>query len=73
LIEHPQREVFVGSAGRMLTAMHAAAPGMAEQTFAGQVDKGHLSQEQDAAPSSGNLFEPAAYGTTASGGWKDEK
>ncbi len=73
LIEHPQREVFVGSAGRLLTAMHSAMPGMAEQTFAHQVDKGHLSQEQDATPTHGNVFEPVAYGATATGGWKDQK
>jgi NAD(P)-dependent dehydrogenase (short-subunit alcohol dehydrogenase family) len=73
LIEHPQREVFVGSAARMLTAMHSNMPGMAEQTFARQVDKGHLSQERNAPPTPGNLFEPALEGTTASGGWKDQK
>ncbi len=73
LIKHPQREVFVGSSARMLTAMHSTAPGVAEQMFAAQVDKGHLSQEQDAPPTTGNLFEPASYGSTASGGWKNQK
>lgn len=73
LIEHPQREVFVGSSARLLTAMHNTAPGMAEQMFAGQVDKGHLSQEQAASPTHGNLFEPSPHGTAASGGWKDQK
>ena len=73
LIEHPQREVFVGSSARMLTAMHSTAPGVAEQMFAAQVDKGHLSQEQDAPPTAGNLFEPVSSGSTASGGWKNQK
>jgi NAD(P)-dependent dehydrogenase (short-subunit alcohol dehydrogenase family) len=70
LIEHPQREVFVGSAARVLTAMHTAAPAVTEHTFAKQVDKGHLSQNQDVSQTPGNLFEPVYEGTTASGGWK---
>jgi hypothetical protein len=71
LVEHPQREVFIGSAARMLTAMHSAAPGAAEHVFATQVDKGHLSKEQDTPPTPGNLFEPVHEGSSASGGWKE--
>lgn len=70
LVEHPQREVFIGSAGRMITAMHSAAPGAAEQMFAKQVDKGHLSTDQSSPPTPGNLFEPMQEGASASGGWK---
>lgn len=73
LVEHPQREVFIGTAARVLTATHSAAPGAAETMFAKQVDKGHLSQDQAAAPTPGNLFEPALEGATSTGGWKDKK
>jgi hypothetical protein len=73
LVEHPQREVFVGSSGRMITGMHAVAPGAAEQVFAKQVDKGHLSKDEQAPPTTGNLFEPMLEGADASGGWKDNK
>src|SRR5579884_2769125 len=73
LVENPKREVFIGSAGHMLTAMHSAAPGAAEHMFAKQVDKTHLSQEQDAAATPGNLFEPVLDSLTTSGGWKDSK
>ncbi|GHO99733.1 short-chain dehydrogenase [Reticulibacter mediterranei] len=58
LVEKPQREVFVGTAGRMLATMHAIAPGAAEQTYAHQVERGHLSTEQSAPPTEGNLFTP---------------
>jgi short-subunit dehydrogenase len=73
LIERPQREVFIGSAGRVISAMHAVAPGAAEQTFAKQVDKTHLAQEQSTPPNPGNLFEPMQEGAEPSGGWKDKK
>jgi NAD(P)-dependent dehydrogenase (short-subunit alcohol dehydrogenase family) len=73
LIEHPQREVFIGSAGRMLTALHSTAPGVAERLFAGQVEKGHLSREQQSTPTQGNLFEPMGEGSAASGGWKKSR
>lgn len=72
LVEHPQREVFIGSAARMLTAMHSAAPGAAEQVFAKQVDKSHFSQNQSAPSTAGNVFEPMQEGASASGGWKDK-
>jgi hypothetical protein len=73
LIEHPQREVIVGSAGRVLTGLHTVVPGAAEQLYAKQVDKGHLSTDQAVPPTRGNLFEPMQEGTSASGGWKETK
>lgn len=73
LVEHPQREVFIGSAGRLFTAMHSMAPGTTEKTFSKQVDKGHLSQEVQTPPKEGNLFEPVQEGTATSGGWKEHK
>ena len=73
LLEHPQREVFVGSAGRMITAMHTLAPGATEKTFAQQVDKGHLAHDQPVPASTGNLFEPVQEGRGATGGWKNKK
>ncbi len=70
LVDHPQREVFIGSAARMLTSLHSLAPGAAERLFTGQVDKGHLSQEQGSPATPGNLFEPLREGAETSGGWK---
>jgi short-subunit dehydrogenase len=73
LIEHPQREVFIGSAGRMMTSLHAMAPGTAEHIYTQQVEKGHLSSDQHTPPTTGNLFEPVQEGSGASGGWKEKK
>jgi NAD(P)-dependent dehydrogenase (short-subunit alcohol dehydrogenase family) len=73
LVEHPQREVYIGSAGRLFTAMHSMAPGATEKTFAKQVDKGHLSQVQQDDAKEGNLFEPVQEGAATSGGWKKHK
>jgi short-subunit dehydrogenase len=71
LVEKPQREVFVGSAGRMLATMHALVPRAAEQTYAHQVEKGHLSTVRPAPATEGNLFAPMPEGVTAEDGWKD--
>ncbi|GLV53373.1 hypothetical protein KDH_02280 [Dictyobacter sp. S3.2.2.5] len=68
----PQREVFVGSMGRMMGTFHAIAPALAEPMMAKQIDKGHFKPEP-AAPSRGALFEPMQTGNGESDGWHGEE
>ncbi|MBI4497432.1 MAG: SDR family oxidoreductase [Chloroflexi bacterium] len=69
LAEAPQREVFVGNAGRLLGLLHSVAPGLAERLLARQVDRSHF-QERSAPPTPGNLFRPMPEWTSVSGGWR---
>jgi NAD(P)-dependent dehydrogenase (short-subunit alcohol dehydrogenase family) len=69
--EDPQREVFVGSAGRRLVAQHAVAPARTERQMARKVDRDHF-EDRRAAPTAGNVFQPVAEGRGVSGGWKGE-
>ncbi len=68
----PQREVFVGNAGRMIGSLHTVAPALAEPIVAQQIDKGHFKPEFT-PPSRGNLFEPMEQGRDISDGWKGEE
>ncbi|MCU1307644.1 MAG: hypothetical protein JWN45_2339 [Acidobacteriaceae bacterium] len=68
LAEHPEREVFVGSSARRMTAFHNAMPGVYEKLAAKKIEKDHFEQKP-AADNPGNLFEPVPYGTGTDGGW----
>jgi short-subunit dehydrogenase len=70
LARWPRREVFVGNSARMFWWQYLLAPGLTERMMAVMFDKLHLYQDKPAPPTSGNLFEPMAEGTTISGGWK---
>jgi short-subunit dehydrogenase len=66
--EKPRREVFVGSAARMMSIMHRLAPQLAERMYAHQVNQGHF-KDEPAQPRAGNLFAPLPEGTGTRGGW----
>jgi short-subunit dehydrogenase len=64
----PQREVFVGQAGRQLTAFYNVAPSVQERVVAKMVDEDHF-EDKPATNTPGNLFEPRGpYGEE--GGWR---
>jgi short-subunit dehydrogenase len=68
MAKNPEREIFVGSSARRMTAFHNAMPGVYEKLAARKIEKDHFDQKP-AADSPGNLFEPVPYGTDTSGGW----
>jgi NAD(P)-dependent dehydrogenase (short-subunit alcohol dehydrogenase family) len=69
LAQRPEREVFVGNAGRMVAALHTLAPAIAEASMAWQVEIDHFQDGQPAPQTDGNVFEPMADGRGARGGW----
>lgn len=70
LVNHPQKEVYVGQAGRLMGAMHKVSPELYEKRQARQVDKEHF-QDFPAPPSSGTVMSPHPRWTDVSGGWKN--
>jgi short-subunit dehydrogenase len=67
-IHSPSREIFVGSAGRMINMVRTLAPPIAERLMARQVDQDHF--QDRAAPSfEGNLKIPMTEFESVSGGW----
>ena len=69
LVEHPQREVVVGNAGRLMAMQQSLAPGMSERMLARVIDRQHLA-DAPAPPTSGNLFSPMGDGASVGGGWR---
>lgn len=71
LATRPRREVFVGNAGRALALLRTLVPGLAEALVARQVDRDHFQDGWPAAPTDGNLFQPASGNGRGSvrGGW----
>ncbi len=67
--EHPQREVFVGNAGRMISFTHTMAPVLGEGMLAHQIDMGHF-KDESAPATSGNTLEPMMAGSDITDGWK---
>jgi NAD(P)-dependent dehydrogenase (short-subunit alcohol dehydrogenase family) len=72
LARRPRREVVVGSAGRVMMAVHALSRGLYEPMFARQIDRNHL-QRRPAEPTRGNLFEPMPEFAEIRGGWMPAK
>lgn len=64
----PQREVFAGATGWVLSEQHAAAPELTEGLVAGFAAR-DLFRDAPAERSDGALFEPQAGDGGASGGW----
>lgn len=65
----PQREVFVGSAGKLASISRRIMPGLHERIFARQVEMNHF-EDTPAPATPGNVFEPVPHGTGVSGNWK---
>ncbi len=68
----PQREVFVGNAGRMIGSLHGIAPALVEPMLARQIDTGHFKPES-APITRGNLFDPMQSGDNTTDGWKGQE
>jgi NAD(P)-dependent dehydrogenase (short-subunit alcohol dehydrogenase family) len=71
LARRPKREVFVGTAGRLLELQARLSPGTTERVVATMVDRQHF-DDAPAPSSSGNLFEPMMEHTGVSGGWREQ-
>ena len=71
LARSPQRELIVGTAGRMQKLVHSFIPRTAEKLNARQVDHDHFQDGRPADPSPGNLYEPMPQWGTISGGWRN--
>jgi hypothetical protein len=69
LAENPQREVFVGTSARRMTAFHNAMPGVYEKLAPKKIEKDHF-ENKHAADNPGNVFDPVPYGTDIRGGWR---
>ncbi len=66
----PRREVPVGAASsRMGLAFMRVVPGATERVAGRTMGAAHLGDEA-AAPTAGNVFEPATSGASVDGGWK---
>ncbi|MBM7171447.1 SDR family NAD(P)-dependent oxidoreductase [Streptomyces sp. G44] len=69
LARRPRRETYVGPAGRVLGFLAKLAPALVERLMAHQMDRSHLSREESAEPTAGNVLRPLPEGATVSGGW----
>ncbi len=67
---NPKPEVYVGNSGKMIAFQHKLAPRRTERQMAAMTDRMNFRQDEEAEPTSGNLFEPMEEGTATSGGWK---
>ena len=65
----PQREIYVGNAGRVAGFLRSVAPATAERLVARTVEKRHF-QDRVAPSHAGNLFGPRADLNAADGGWR---
>lgn len=69
LIRDPERERFVGTAGRVTALSSTLAGGSTERAMGRMMDREHFLDEP-AAPSPGNLYEPSQPPRDADGGWR---
>jgi NAD(P)-dependent dehydrogenase (short-subunit alcohol dehydrogenase family) len=70
LVRRPQREVAIGANTRLGLVGNRLAPGLTERLGAPLMEAAHFVDDEHAAPTAGNLFEPVEFGTEVSGGWK---
>jgi NAD(P)-dependent dehydrogenase (short-subunit alcohol dehydrogenase family) len=70
VIASPEREVAIGASTRLGLAGNRLAPGLTEKLGAPLMEASHFVDDEHVAPHAGNLFEPMAFGTDVSGGWK---
>jgi NAD(P)-dependent dehydrogenase (short-subunit alcohol dehydrogenase family) len=66
---HPERERFIGNSARAFYLLHTLAPAMYEPIAAKLFKKDHV-EDHPSPPTPGNLVEPMAEGTDATGGWR---
>lgn len=73
LVEKPQREVFVGAPGLIMSIQHAIAPGITEKQEALMTDRLHFYSHKSAPKTSGSILAPRSEGAEISGGWRSSK
>jgi short-subunit dehydrogenase len=69
VVRVPRREVVVGPMGRAMAMQSRTTPGLLERAQARQVDRTHLSREEPAPATHGNLHVPAPGPGSVDGGW----
>ncbi|MEV1078046.1 SDR family oxidoreductase [Streptomyces sp. NPDC050211] len=69
VVRVPRREVVVGPMGRATMLQARTAPGVLERAAARQGDRAHLSREELAPATHGNLHVPAPGDGAVDGGW----
>jgi NAD(P)-dependent dehydrogenase (short-subunit alcohol dehydrogenase family) len=70
LVRRPRRQVAVSANTRLGLLGNRLAPGLTERFSAPIMEASHFVEDEHAAPSAGNVFEPVPFGTEVSGGWK---
>jgi short-subunit dehydrogenase len=73
LVRRPRREVIVGPAGRGLWLQSKVTPGLVERLMADHVDRTHLSRDDSAPDTSGNLHQPSQDAGSVDGGWHGKR
>ncbi|WP_437676493.1 SDR family oxidoreductase [Sorangium sp. So ce131] len=69
LAERPRRDVYVGAAGRIITAAFFALPGLTERVLAAYMT-GATFLDRAAPHTDGNIFAPMKHWTGVTGGWR---
>jgi len=72
-VRWPRREVVVGPAGQAMIWQWKLAQGLSERMLARQVDRTHLSTEEAAPDSPGNLYESVDHRGSVHGGWHGKR
>ncbi len=67
-VETGKRERIVGAAGKLFAEQRKLVPALVDTMFGKQLERDHFTDERQ-DPTDGNLWEPVAEGTDASGGW----
>lgn len=72
LIEKPQKEVTVGKASGIMSVAHNIAPDTMTKAMTTMVAEMHF-EDEPAAFTAGNMYEPVDTLHSASGGWREEQ
>ena len=70
LVEHPRREVYVGSVGGLTSAVRRISPGLYESIY-GRILKRDQFLDEPAPRTDGILWEPVESHAATDGGWRD--
>ncbi len=68
MVEKPEDEVIVGTAGKIANAVHSIFPGLTENFLGRQAHKSQIEDPPVADPTHGSIHEPMATGTEVYGG-----
>jgi NAD(P)-dependent dehydrogenase (short-subunit alcohol dehydrogenase family) len=72
-LRRPKREIAVGASTRLGLIGNRLAPGLTDRVNAAAMKQVHFAHDEPTPPTSGNVFEPVAFGTEVSGGWKPHR